>query len=141
MRHTTQACLNSSDNDRSLLISMPNQVAIDYYCVIRSFIRNTSRCISVTFPVLLGYIIMVHHGIHIAGRNEEAESWLSQYCNTGIILPIRLCNDAYRVPMRLQQSGNNGMSKRWMIYVSVSTDIYKVKLFDASFFHIFFTDR
>ena len=28
------------------------------------------------------------------------------------------------------------MSKRWMIYVSVSTDIYKVKLFDASFFHV-----
>ena len=106
--------------------------------VIRSLSHYASRGIGIGCTAFFGYRIMIHHRIHISGRNQKAKSWNAKHGNRSIILPVRLRNDSHRIAMCLQQSGNDCMTKRRMIYICVSAHIYKIQLFNPAFLHILF---
>ena len=138
MCQTAQTGFNSTYNDRGLLVCMPDQITVHHGRIIRSLSHYASRGIGIGCTAFFGYRIMIHHRIHISGRNQKAKSWNAKHGNRSIILPVRLRNDSHRIAMCLQQSGNDCMTKRRMIYICVSAHIYKIQLFNPAFLHILF---
>ena len=78
MSHTAQTGLDSAQNDRCLLISLTDQIAVDHAGVIRAFSHLTAWCVGISLSASLGNGIMIDHGIHISGRDEESKTRLSK---------------------------------------------------------------
>ena len=108
--------------------------------MVGALIRFPARSISVRGTMLFRHIIVIHHGIHIAGGNQKAQTGLPQYRDAGIVLPVRLGNNPYCISVGNQNPADNGMSKRGMIHIGIPDDIDKVQLLYSLLLHIFFTD-
>ena len=140
MGQSSQAGFNSTDNNRRGLIGVANQITIYNRSVVRPVPHDTARGIHVIISSFFRYGIMIHHGIHISCGNKKTKFWCSQNRYRCIIFPVRLRNNANRIAVCLKNSGNNGMTKGWMVNIGIAANVDKVQLFDTPFFHILFTD-
>ena len=78
MSHSPKTCLNSTYDNRCLLVGVPDQVAVYHRGIIGSLAHNSTGSKGILFSSLFRYRIMVDHGIHVAGRYEKAKPWLPQ---------------------------------------------------------------
>ena len=69
MRQSAQAGLNAADNDRRVLVGLPEQITIDNGRVIRPFSHHAARRKRIRRAPFLGHRIVIHHRIHIARRH------------------------------------------------------------------------
>ena len=91
--------------------------------------------------MLLGYRVVVYHGIHVAGGDEESQTRFSELSDGSVILPIRLRNKSNLISTRLQESCDDGRAKTWVIHVSIAAYIDEVHLVPSAVFHFFFIYR
>ena len=131
-----KTCLYSTDDHRNILVGMPDQIAIYNGGVIGSLSHNTTGRISIDLTFLFGNIIVIHHRIHISCRYQKSKSGFSVNGNALIIFPVRLGYDPNGIAVGFQNTADNGMSKRRMVYVSIPDDIYKIKLVKTPVKHI-----
>ena len=137
MGHSAQAGLNSTQNDRNIFVGAADQISIDHSRMIRPFSGFSSRRIRILHPSFSGNIIVIDHGIHVPGGDEEGELRPSEYVDAPLVLPVRLGNDADAVAVRLQHAADDGMPKGGMIHVCVPDDIDKVRPVNPPLFHLF----
>ena len=135
--HPAQAGLDSAQNDRNVFVGAADQISIDHSRMIRPLSRFSSRRIRVLLPSFSGNIIVIDHGIHVPGRDEEGELRPSEHVDAPLVLPVRLGNDADAVAVRLQHAADDGMSKGGMIHIGVPDDIDKIRSFNPPLFHLF----
>ena len=141
MCHPSQTGFDATQNDRSFLISLPDQIPVDNAGIIRPLSHNTSGCVSIGLPSLFGYGIMVDHGIHISCGYKKSKTWFAKNRDAVRCLPVRLCNDSHSVATGFQQPCDDGMTKGRMVYISISGNIDKIDLIPSTFFHFFSADR
>ena len=141
MRKSPKTCLDPSENDRRLLVCLPDQISIDHRRIIRTLSHHTARCIRVGRPAFFRDRIVIDHGIHIAGGNKKRKPWLSKHRDAFFVLPIRLGDDPNPIPSGFQHMADDRMSKGRMIHISVSDHIDKINLIPSPFFHLFSVDR
>ena len=84
---------------------------------------------------------MIHHGIHISGRHEEAKSRLPEYGDAFGIPPIRLGNDADSKTEAFQKTRQNRRTERRMIHIGITDHIHKVRLLNSARLHILTCNR
>ena len=136
MAQTAQAGFDPSDNDGRVFISPADQIAVDNDRVVRPSAHNAAGTIGVLLPVTAGDGIMVDHGIHIAGGDQETQTGFSQYPDTFRVFPVRLADHAHCIAMGLQDPADNGAAEAGMVHVGIPADIYKIQPVQAGFFHI-----
>ena len=95
--HTPQARLETAQDDGCLFKSPADQVSIDHDRIVRPFSHHSARRKRVAAAVLFVDRIMIDHGVHVAGGNQEAQSGLSQHGHTLRIAPVRLADHPDRV--------------------------------------------
>ena len=71
MCQTAQTGFNSTDNDRGLLVCMPDQITVHHGRIIRSLSHYASRGIGIGCTAFFGYRIMIHHRIHIPAETKK----------------------------------------------------------------------
>ena len=138
MCQTAQTAFNPTYDDRCVLVSPADQVAIYDGCIIRTFSHDTARRKGIGLSSLFGYRIMVDHRIHIATGNQKAKTRFSQSRNRRIVFPVRLGNDPHTIAIGFQETCDNGMPKGRMIHIGIPAYIDKIQPVYAASFHIFF---
>ena len=137
MGHTSQACFDTADNDGYSPVHPADQIAVDHSGMIGPLPGFPSRRIGVGGPAFPGYKIMINHGIHVSGGNQESQPGAPENADALLILPVRLGNDTDTVAVRLQNAGDYGMSKGRVIHIGVAGHIHKIRLRDPPVFHLF----
>ncbi len=78
MSQSSKRGLDSSRNDRYMLVFLANQITVYNDCPIRAFSHLAAGCVGIGLPVLFRHCIMIDHGIHIPGADyidtNEVES-------------------------------------------------------------------
>ena len=92
-----QARLNTSDDDRRMLVSVSDQIAIHDNCIIRTLTHLPAGRIGICVAALFGYRIMIDHGIHITAGYKKPKPRFAEYLNAFIVLPVGLWDDADRI--------------------------------------------
>ena len=136
MGKAAQAGFNSAYDDRHILIRGPYQIAVHHHGIVGPFAHDAARCVGIFLPPFFGHGIVVHHGIHVSRRYQEAQPGPSQHFNALFILPVRLGNDSHLISACLQQPGYDGRAKGRMIHIGVAGHIHKVALLPSSDAHI-----
>ena len=123
--------LNPADDDRRMLVSPADQVAVDDDGVVRALADDAAGRVGVLVAALLGHRIVVDHGVHVAGGNQKAEPRLAILLYTRVVAPVGLADQRNAVAAGLQQAANDCGAKARMVHVRVAADIDKVGLRDA----------
>ena len=64
--------------------------------------------------------IVIDHGIHISGGDEEGETGLAEDTDTFGIPVVRLCDDPGAVAVGFEQPAEDGRTEGGMVYIGVS---------------------
>ena len=134
--HTAQAGLQPAQDHGRLLKSPPDQVSIDHDRVVRPLSHDPAGTESVLPSVFFVDGIVVDHGIHIAGGDQEAQPGLPQRRHALRIPPVRLADHADRVAVGLQDTRNNGRPEARVVHIGVTADIDKIQLPDSLCLHV-----
>ena len=97
MRQATQARLNAAQNNRCVLVRAPNEVAVHRCGVVGAPIGRTARRIGILAAWNLVYGVMIHHRVHIARRNKEAQARLAEHIHAFGVAPVGLRDNAHLV--------------------------------------------
>ena len=97
MRQATQARLNAAQNNGRVLVRASNEVAVHRCGVVGAPIGRTARRIGILAAWNLVYSVMIHHGIHIARRNKEAQTRLAEHVHAFGVAPVGLRDNAHLV--------------------------------------------
>ena len=141
MRHPPEGCFDPAHYDRCLLIDRADQIAVYHRSPVRAKPHHAARAVGIHFSALFRDGIMVHHGVHVSGRDQEPKAGLSEYRDAGGILPVGLRQDADLEPMSLQHPRQDRRAEGRMIHIGIPGHKYKVRLQDPSLFHVPARDR
>ena len=141
MTKPPQACLNAADQNRHILVSLANEIAINHSCIIRPLAHNPTGGKGICFAFMLGNRIMVHHRIHITAGYQETKTRPTENINRVRLFPIRLRNDTYAVAMLFQNSADDRMTEGGVINISIADHIHKIATGPATVQHILLTNR
>ena len=141
MCHTSEACLNTAQNDGSMFIGLTDQVAVYNSSPVRTKSHLPSRGIGILLSVLLRHSVMIDHGIHISGCNQKSQPGFAEYLYTLFLSPVRLTDDPHFISAAFQQSADNGRTKGRMVHIGIPCHVDKVCLFPSPLFHFFFIYR
>jgi hypothetical protein len=133
---TPERGFDAADQNGNILVSLADQIAVAYGCIVRSFSDFAAGGIGIGFTAMLGDGIMVYHGVHVTAGYQKAKSGFAIDIDGFGVFPVGLRNDTHRIAMAFQDSADNGMSKRRMIYISIADHIYKVAALPATIDHI-----
>ena len=133
---TPQTGLNAADDDGHMLIAPPDHIAVYRHRPVRPLSHHTARCVGIGLPVPLGHGIVIDHGIHVAGGNQEAETRLPELPHALRLMPVRLAEHTYRIAVGLQDPADDGGAEAGMVHIGIAAKIDKVRLCDALFQHI-----
>ena len=133
-----QAGLDTTNENRHILVNLPNQIAIYHRGIIRALAHHTTGSKGIVLPFVLGDGVMIDHRIHIAAGYQKAQPGLAQYVNRLGILPIRLGDDTHGIPGIFQHTADNGVTEGGVVYIGIGNDIHKVALLPAPGDHILF---
>ncbi len=136
MSQPSQAGLNPPYDNGAVLVYGSKEIAVHNGGIIRPFSHNSSRRIGILASALFRHRVMIYHRIHVTRRDKKSQTRLSKHLNAFGVLPVRLGDNSHLVTMRLQKSGDDGMTKRRMIHIGVSRHIHKITLLPPSDTHI-----
>ena len=137
MRQPAQAGLDASQDNGRMPVDTADQIAVNDIRPVRPLPHEPAGRIGIGLSALSGYGIMVHHGIHVPGRDQKGKTRLPIYLDARRILPVRLGQNGHRIPVAFQHPSDNGRAKGWMIHIGVPDDVDKVRPFDSSAFQFF----
>ena len=140
MGQATQACLDTADNDGGILEGLADEVAVDRDGAIGTAPLLATGGIGVGVAAVLGYRIVVDHGVHVAGADEKAQPRLAEHGDAGGVGPVGLADDAHLVAVRVEDAADDGHAKAGMVHVGVAADVDKVTLVPAARIHVGATD-
>ena len=141
VREPPQARLDAAQHDGRLLERAADEVAVDDGRVVRAQARLPARRVRVLAAALPGHGVVVHHGVHIAGRHEERQPRLAERSHRGRVVPVGLRDDAHLVAVRLQKPRDDGRAERGVVDVRVARHVDEVDLVPAAFRHILTVHR
>ena len=93
MREPPKACLNAADDDGGFFVALADQIAVDRHSVVRALSHEAAGRVCVSFSVMAGDGIVVHHRVHVAAADQKAEPRLAQDGDGIWIFPVRLGDD------------------------------------------------
>ena len=141
VREPTQTRLDAADDDRGMLITPPDQVAVNRHRAVRTLAHDTARCIGVGLPMVLRDGVVIHHGIHVAAGHEEAEPRLPELHHGRRIVPVRLRQHRDLIAVRLEHTGDDGGTEAGVVHIGVTHHIDEIRLCPAMFQHILPVNR
>ena len=134
--HSSKTGFDPAQDNRRILVCLPDQVAVHDGGMIRTSSHHSAWRIGIRFSSFFRNRIMIHHGIHVAGRHQKPQPWLSIFRNRSAVLPVRLGDDADLISMSLQMPGNDGVSKGRMVHIGISGHVDKIHPVPSSIDHI-----
>ena len=132
----TQACLDATDDDGGVLERLTDKVAVDCDGAIGTVPLLATGGIGVGVAAVLGHRIVVDHGVHVAGADEEAQARLAEHADAGGVGPVGLADDANFVAVRVEDAADDSHAKAGMVHVGVTADVDKVALVPAARIHV-----
>ena len=75
---------------------------------------------------------MVYHGIDVPRADKERKARPAQAFHFLCAVPIRLGNDADRVPVAFEHAADDRWPKARVVYISIANNIYEIKLRNAA---------
>ena len=136
MREPAQARLDAAEDDGRLLVRAADQVAVHHRRMVRSLARLPARRIRIALALLLGNRIVVHHGVHVARRNEEPEARLAEHGYAPLVGPVGLRDEADPVAVGLEQPRDDGAAERGMIDVRIARHVHEIDRVPSAIEHI-----
>ena len=85
---------------------------------------------------VLGYRIVVDHGVHVAGADEKAQPRLAEHGDAGGVGPVGLADNAHLVTVCIEYAADDGHTKAGVVHVGVAADVDKVALVPAACIHV-----
>ena len=137
----TQTRLDTADDDRSMLIAFPYQVTVNRHRAVWTLAHDTARCVGVGLPMMLRDGVVIHHGIHVAARHEEAEPRLPELHDGRRIVPVRLRQHRDLITVCLEHTGDDGGPETGVVHIGVTHHIDEIRLCPATLQHILPVDR
>ncbi len=128
MSQSAKAGLDAANNNGHGLIGTANQIAVDHRGIVRPFSHDAAGGKGISIATPFGDGIVIDHGIHVPAGDDKGQTGLAKETDAGIILPVRLGDNAYRKPVGLQNPTDDGMTKGGMIHIGIPDDIYKIQL-------------
>ena len=133
--------LHAANENRYIPEALADQVAVYNGSPVRPLSHHSAGGKSIGFPAVMGYGIVVYHGVHIAPGDQKAQPGPPQGADGLRVLPVRLGEDPHLVSCRLQDPADDGVSKGRVIHIGVANDIDKVTLLPSPGRHIRPGDR
>ena len=96
-----QTGLHTAYDDGYIPVGLADQIAVHDGCPIRAFAHDTAGGKGIALSPVVGYRIVIHHGIHIAAGHKEAQPGLAQGGNGFGVFPVGLGQDAHLISRRL----------------------------------------
>ena len=119
---------NAADDNWRALIGLPDQVAVDNDRVIGPFADSATGGIGVLMASLFCHCIMVDHGVHIAGGDEEAKTRLAVNLYALRVAPVGLADQSNAVATGLQQAADDRGAEARVVHIGVAADVDEVGL-------------
>ena len=136
MRQATQARLNAAQNNGRVLVRASNEVAVHRCGVVGAPIGRTARRIGILAAWNLVYSVMIHHGIHIARRNKEAQARLAEHIHAFGVAPVGLRDNAHLIAVRLEHARNNRHAEQRLVDVRIAAHVGKIDAIPPASPHI-----
>ena len=136
VRKAPQRRFQSAKDDRHVSVRLPDAVAVDNDCTVGTVSHFSAGGIVVVIASALGCCIMRNHGVDVACRNEESESGSAEPLEIIRRFVVRLAQHRHAEALCLQHARNDRRAERRMVYICISADIHKVRLFPAARGHI-----
>ena len=136
MRQATQARLNAAQNNGRVLVRASYEVAVHRRGMVRAPIGRATWRIGILAAWNLVYGVMIHHGIHIARRNEKAQARLAEYIHAFRVAPVGLRDNAHLVAMRLEHARNNRHAERRLVDVCIAAHVSEIDAIPAASAHV-----
>ena len=133
---STERCLQSTNNDRHVTVSLSYPIAVNYDRPIGTSPHFSSGAVIIVISSFLRNGVMCHHRINVSGGNEEAESWSAKPLKVLAGLKIRLRKHCHSEAFVLQHTSNYRSTKGRVIHVGISRHVYKVNLRPAEGAHV-----
>ena len=141
VREPPQAGLDAAQHDGRFLERAADEVGVHDGRVVRAQARLPARRVRVLAAPLPRHGVVVHHGVHVAGRHEERQPRLAERGHRGRVVPIGLRDDAHPVAVRLQKPRDDGRAERGVVDVRVARHVHEVDLVPAAFRHVLTVHR
>ena len=136
MGEPPQARLEPAQDHRCLFKRFPDQVPVDYDRVVGPVPHLPARTEGILRAVLFIHRVVVHHGVHVSGRDEEAQARFPERLYARRIPPVRLAEHPDCVAVCRKDTRNNGRPEAGVVHIRVPAHIYKIELFDPLCLHI-----
>ena len=85
---------------------------------------------------LFCHCIVIDHGVHVAGGDEETQTGLAVNLHTFRVAPVGLTDQGDAVAAGLQQAADDGCAEARVVHVGVTADVDEVGLRDAVIYEI-----
>ena len=131
-----QARLDATDDDRSVLERLADEVAVDRDGSVGAAPLLATGGIGVGVAAVLGHRIVVDHGVHVAGADEKAQARLTEHADAGGVSPVGLADNAHLVTVCIEYAADDGHAKAGMVHVGVAADVDEVALVPAARVHV-----
>ena len=131
-----QARLDAAQHDGGVLVRAADEVGVDHAGVVGARPHDAPGGVEVLAAAALGYGVMVDHGVHVAGGDQEGQAGLAQDGNALGVVPVRLANHAHLEAVGLQGARDDGHAKAGVVHVGVSADVDEVALLPAAGLHV-----
>ncbi|MPM75133.1 hypothetical protein SDC9_122124 [bioreactor metagenome] len=128
---SSQTRLYAAENERHAHISLAAAVGVDNSRMVGAFARHAVFGIRVRIPPGAGDGIVVDHAVQIAGGHEKPKLRFAKRLKRLCAVPVRLRNQADRIPPALQQAVDNRRAKARVINIGVTRNQNKIQLFNA----------
>ena len=136
VREAAQARLDAADDDGLVLKGAADEVAVDRDGAVGTCARASAGGVGVLMARLLVNGVVVHHRVHVAGRDEKAQARLAERGDARRIGPVGLADDAYAVARMLEHAGDDRHAEARVVHIGVAADVDEVALVPAPCLHI-----
>ena len=136
MRDAPQACLDATDDNGHIFISLAATLGIYHHGVIRPFTRLPVRRIGIVAADLAIRGITIDHGIHVARRDPVKQVGLSESPKIADTGPVRLGNDADPESLGLKHAADHRHAETGMVHVGIAADQNNIAGIPAQRIHL-----
>ena len=138
--HPAKRRLQTAYYNGHILVCLPGTVGIDDDRPIRPPSRLSPRRIFIHPTSMLKNRVVVNHGIHHTGIDEETKPGPTESLEIFRRLMIRLRQYRHPIAVALQKPPNYGRTKRMVVAIRIPRDDHEVHLIPSSLIHFFLCD-
>ena len=119
----TQRSLDAAGDDRHTGEKRAQSLAIDDCGVVGAQAGTAVGRIGVVAATAAVGSVVIHHGIHCAGRNAEEEARSAELAEVAqVVLPVGLWHNSHAVAVSLEHAANHRRAHRGVVDISVARE-------------------